>query len=1064
MAKDFKAAQLRTSQIIASGSKSGTPSLIIASASSPSVNFDGGGNNTTVLASVGKDVFVFISGSKNSFGTTTQGVTLFGGDIVISGTAYNSAGNAYGNVAGSDKQVQFNDAGVFGASSGLTYDKNTQTLSVGNLIVTGTTTTVTSSNLVISDQVIYFGSGSKSSDTNGGIALASGSSVTNQSLVFGRVASDTWGAGRQDVISGTLTDLTGMTLVSLRASNFQIGGSSAVLSSSDGSNIIMFSGGSSLINIAPGTGGLKFGSSAAPVGVTGSNVRIGNRSAEFSNELPPIPGSDTYFFVSGSVGSKGTSVRGSSIFGGDLLVSGNEYVFGNLQVTGNLGLYSDVVLGTAGGSGPQITRAGDTSKIGFNSDGVIALNASNTPGEGTVKIQKNSVSYLVLSSTNSDSSANIATFKLGTDPGMFGFTSLTGKNLANAGSDVFFYVSGSAGSKDTATRGTAVFGGDTYVSGVSYFAQGLSGSLTKLTNGTSYLIAGAGITIATGSNGAITITNDGTVGDITSVTAGTGLTGGGTSGAVTLNINDGVVATVSGTTFTGVVKANSGISGSLTKLTDGSSYLIAGSNVNIITGSNGSVTIAGTVSQPTGTFNDVASKLSTTGTFAIAGSQGFNYFANNVGSDVNFFVSGSGNSKNTTIRGTSVFGGDVVISGTLLGGVSFGNTYLGLSANRITLAGGSLPQSVFTNDSNLYFSGSRGSRGSSTAGTAVFGGDILVSGVAYFPLGLSGSLTKLTDGTSYLVAGTGTTVTTGSTGAVTVGINNSIVATVSGTTFTGDIYTQNILVSGSATIAGNLTVNGTVTSISSSNLNIADPIIYIASGSVGTNTKSAIAFASGSSVTNQSLIFGALGSGNVMAAAKQDVQSGSLSQASLSFLDLVPVRASSFQIGGSSTALTSSDGQGVTLFSGGASFINIAPGSLGLKIGNGTNPMAVSGSDVRFGSTSAQFGNEIPPQPGVDSYFFVSGSTGSKGTSTKGTAVFGGDVVTSGTIYPGTDLGANLGSSTNRWGNIYTGDLHLKNDRGDYTLIEEEDCLTIRFNKTGKRYRFVLERAPEYDE
>jgi hypothetical protein len=58
----------------------------------------------------------------------------------------------------------------------------------------------------------------------------------------------------------------------------------------------------------------------------------------------------------------------------------------------------------------------------------------------------------------------------------------------------------------------------------------------------------------------------------------------------------------------------------------------------------------------------------------------------------------------------------------------------------------------------------------------------------------------------------------------------------------------------------------------------------------------------------------------------------------------------------------------------------------------------------------------------------------------------------------------NLGSPAKRFANVYTGDLHLRNDRGDYTLIEEEACLTIRFNKTGKRYKFVLEPAPEFDE
>jgi hypothetical protein len=67
-------------------------------------------------------------------------------------------------------------------------------------------------------------------------------------------------------------------------------------------------------------------------------------------------------------------------------------------------------------------------------------------------------------------------------------------------------------------------------------------------------------------------------------------------------------------------------------------------------------------------------------------------------------------------------------------------------------------------------------------------------------------------------------------------------------------------------------------------------------------------------------------------------------------------------------------------------------------------------------------------------------------------------------VLPSADVTYSLGSVTNRWANIYTGDLHLKNERGDYTLIEEEDFLTIRFNKTGKRYKFMLESVPELDE
>lgn len=78
--------------------------------------------------------------------------------------------------------------------------------------------------------------------------------------------------------------------------------------------------------------------------------------------------------------------------------------------------------------------------------------------------------------------------------------------------------------------------------------------------------------------------------------------------------------------------------------------------------------------------------------------------------------------------------------------------------------------------------------------------------------------------------------------------------------------------------------------------------------------------------------------------------------------------------------------------------------------------------------------------------------------------VLTGSFVMKGDITPDADVAYNLGSSVKRWANIYTGDLHLKNERGDYTLIEEEDFLSIRFNRTGQRYKFVLERVPELDD
>lgn len=53
----------------------------------------------------------------------------------------------------------------------------------------------------------------------------------------------------------------------------------------------------------------------------------------------------------------------------------------------------------------------------------------------------------------------------------------------------------------------------------------------------------------------------------------------------------------------------------------------------------------------------------------------------------------------------------------------------------------------------------------------------------------------------------------------------------------------------------------------------------------------------------------------------------------------------------------------------------------------------------------------------------------------------------------------DLGSATNRWRTVYTSDLSLKNEQGDWTIVEGAEDLFITNNRTGKRYRFVLEET-----
>lgn len=72
-------------------------------------------------------------------------------------------------------------------------------------------------------------------------------------------------------------------------------------------------------------------------------------------------------------------------------------------------------------------------------------------------------------------------------------------------------------------------------------------------------------------------------------------------------------------------------------------------------------------------------------------------------------------------------------------------------------------------------------------------------------------------------------------------------------------------------------------------------------------------------------------------------------------------------------------------------------------------------------------------------------------------------------LIPSTDDTYDLGSEYYRWANIYTADLHLKNNEsspnsvdgtwGNYTIQEGERDLFLVNNRTGKTYKFLLEEV-----
>ena len=74
-------------------------------------------------------------------------------------------------------------------------------------------------------------------------------------------------------------------------------------------------------------------------------------------------------------------------------------------------------------------------------------------------------------------------------------------------------------------------------------------------------------------------------------------------------------------------------------------------------------------------------------------------------------------------------------------------------------------------------------------------------------------------------------------------------------------------------------------------------------------------------------------------------------------------------------------------------------------------------------------------------------------------------IQTDGTLRPGTDNSANLGTASYRWANVYTTDLQLSNEGktndvdgtwGNYTIQEGESDLFLINNRSGKKYKFNL--------
>jgi len=136
-----------------------------------------------------------------------------------------------------------------------------------------------------------------------------------------------------------------------------------------------------------------------------------------------------------------------------------------------------------------------------------------------------------------------------------------------------------------------------------------------------------------------------------------------------------------------------------------------------------------------------------------------------------------------------------------------------------------------------------------------------------------------------------------------------------------------------------------------------------------------------------------------------------------------------------------------TFFSGSSTLQAVGAATLGstLNVSGAATMNAITATSVAGTSFS-----------GSSTLQAVGATTLGSTLNVSGAAVFASTGEFGGHLTPGSDSTYNLGSTAKRWANIYTGDLHLKNERGNWTIFEEADHLRVRNNLTGKMYKMGL--------
>jgi len=323
--------------------------------------------------------------------------------------------------------------------------------------------------------------------------------------------------------------------------------------------------------------------------------------------------------------------------------------------------------------------------------------------------------------------------------------------------------------------------------------------------------------------------------------------------------------------------------------------------------------------------------------------------------------------------------------------------------------------------------------------------------------GAAGNDGVTVDTGNLILAGTGSDTwlfisgSTGGSDRVTFGGDVHISGTLTGVTLTVDEFFDSTT-NGSIFTTGSAAFRGGESSVDSPSDKGADVFFYVSGSRDGTKST----LFGGNTVYSGSItlkdsggnatITATQSNGNLAIEGDLTVNGGDF-LTNASTVTVFPTNASTISLGSAASSISIGNSAGSTSHT-----FTVASA----RTGNVTLNLACGATAV--GSTkNLNFG--LGADPGVTTNIRI-GTTDTGGITNifmSGSMQITGSIGLKGSITPNSDFTYNLGTPALRWQNVYTGDLHLRNDRGDWTILEEEEFLCVINNKTGKRYKMMLQ-------